>query len=355
MPDLTGFPALDVAIGMVFLFTLLSALCSGIQEAIASIFNLRAKNLEKALRNFLNDPAKAGEDVEDFAQKIYDHPLVRQLWRDGKTRLRKVEKDASGKAVLAGKKTNERKPSYIPPRTFSLALFDIIAPALDENGKPKPGADVLDDMIASLSGKEGATPVDLPDDLKKGLLTLATEARGSIDKFRRGVENWFDDAMARVSGWYKRQAQLILMVIAIVVTGVLNVDSFLIADTLWKDQPVRAAVVSQAMKAAGKPAPDGKDLEKAADAVNGVKKLNIPMGWPNDKKPKAGEKQRKDPRSFTLRKVPGWLVTWLGLMLGAPFWFDLLKRLVQMRGTGAPENTGSTKPSAGSRRSRSTA
>jgi hypothetical protein len=365
MPDLTGLPVLDVIIGMVFLFVLLSALCSGIQEVIASFFKLRARMLENALRNFLNDPAAGEAKATDFAEKIYNHPLVRPLWRDGKPRLRKKDKQKR----LKGKTTKTRKPSYIPPRTFALALFDVVAPGLettDKDGAPRRRSDILDDLIAKLEppkapgdgrakagDREKAAP-SIPDELRQALLTLAKQARGDIDAFRKGVEDWFDDAMARVSGWYKRQAWWILaLVIAPAVTFGLNVDSALIAQTLWKDQAVRTAVVGQATKAAQKTQPGGKELEKTADSVNSVKKLGIPLGWPHDKKPKADQKQRKDPRAFTLRKIPGWAFTWLALLLGAPFWFDLLKRLVQLRGTGPPETTGASKPSANSRHGRS--
>ena len=32
--------------------------------------------------------------------------------------------------------------------------------------------------------------------------------------------------------------------------------------------------------------------------------------------------------------ILGWLITALAVSLGAPFWFDLLNRLVKLRGTG---------------------
>lgn len=359
MPDLTGLPVLDVAIGMSFLFFLLASLCTGIQEAIASIFNLRATTLEKALRNLLNDPEQAGEDAEDFAAKIYEHPLVRGLWRDGAPRLRRRTR-----VRKRPKKLRRRLPSYIPPRTFALALLDVIAPDVETtevDGTPRARHDVLDELIDVLDPTGDKEPaVTLPVDLRDALLALAKQARGDLDDFRKGIEDWFDDAMARVSGWYKRKAQWILAFIALAVTLVLNVDSGLIAQRLWNDEAVRTAVVNQATKAAKAPQ-QGGDLKKTADAVESVKQLGLPLGWPSPESKKAKKKReaskgaiKKDPRAFSARKIPGWVVTWLGLLLGAPFWFDMLKRFVQLRGTGPPESTGATKPSANSRRSRST-
>jgi hypothetical protein len=363
VPDLTGLPVLDVAIGMAFLFFLLASLCSGIQEAIASIFNLRAKTLEKGLRNLLNDPEAAGKDVKDFAAQIYEHPLVRPLWRDGEARLHE-KKRITGKP----KKLKRRLPSYLPPRTFAQALFDVVAPdvdTVDAQGQPRPSHSVLDDVIAKLDpiGKE-KDDLLIPDDLRAALLTIANQARGDIEEFRKGIEDWFDDAMARVSGWYKRKAQWILAGIALAVTMGLNVDSGLITQRLWNDEAVRTAVVNQATRATKADQVPAVDLKKTADDVESVKQLGLPLGWPPPESKHAKQKRtaqkaagkniRKDPRAFSPRKIPGWLVTWLALLLGGPFWFDLVKRLVQLRGTGPPENTGVSKPSANSRRSRST-
>jgi hypothetical protein len=37
---------------------------------------------------------------------------------------------------------------------------------------------------------------------------------------------------------------------------------------------------------------------------------------------------------FILLKLIGWLITAGATVLGAPFWFDTLKKLVNIRGTG---------------------
>jgi len=51
-----GSTILDVAIGLIFTYFLLSMISSHINEAIATIFNLRAKSLEESIRNLLSDP-----------------------------------------------------------------------------------------------------------------------------------------------------------------------------------------------------------------------------------------------------------------------------------------------------------
>ena len=77
MLDLTGLPALDLAIGLAFIFFLLSTLAATIQEFIAAILGLRARTLEQGLRSLLEDPERGWAYVDEF----YDHALIRSLYR----------------------------------------------------------------------------------------------------------------------------------------------------------------------------------------------------------------------------------------------------------------------------------
>ena len=142
--------------------------------------------------------------------------------------------------------------------------------------------------------------------------------------------------MDRVSGWYKRRITIILFFIGIVVAGAFNVDSWQLANTLWNNESVRSAVVSQAEKQAKKP------LDKAAKDVSDVEQLKLPIGWKaqESKTTKQGE---RDPRAFPrttgqyVAKFLGLLLSAIALSLGAPFWFDVLNRLTRLRATGPPE------------------
>jgi hypothetical protein len=318
MPDLTGIPALDLLIGLAFIYLLLSLLCSAIQETIAGVLKLRAKNLEKGLHNMLageTDGDKLGEDA--LSKLIWANPLMKSLFK------------------------GTRKPSYVAPRTFALALLDTIAPDASKPtvGPPAPGKSIPTvtqkpphDVIAEL---RQAVADNVPEPAKGALLPLIDEARGDIDRVRHNVEDWFDDVMARVSGWYKRQAQIILCVIALVVTIGLNADSLIMGETLWKNDAVRSAVVSAATAPSGAgttPPADTKSLDTAAQNVSDVKKLGVPMGW-ND--------AARDPRHLAGKywpgKLLGWFLTFAALSLGAPFWFDALGRLARLRNSGKPE------------------
>jgi hypothetical protein len=271
------------------------------------------------LRNMLLHHTKKDDGQEgDLISELYSHPLIR-----GATKPRLI-------------RSGLRLPSYLSPRSFSLALLDTLAPppASDEERR-----DLLDAL------EQGAQDYELPVSVQRLLLRQVQDARGQIDATRAELEEWFDDTMARVSGWYKRQAQLILIALAVIATAGLNVNTLSIAETLWKDPVVRAAVVAQATK--GNQTTQGASaqdkLKNAADDVDGVKKLGVPLGW-------AASNSKDDPRhvGFDARTAGGWLLTMIALSLGAPFWFDALSRLSRLRATGKPEPplpaSGSGKP-----------
>ena len=71
---MSGLSLLDVAIGMVFLYLLLSLICSALNESISAVLQARAKFLEEGIVRLLDNGA--------FARKLYDHPLIRNLSSD---------------------------------------------------------------------------------------------------------------------------------------------------------------------------------------------------------------------------------------------------------------------------------
>src|SRR4051812_9660221 len=92
-----GSPILDIAVGLIFIYLLLSLICSGMNELIAWSLGLRADMLEQGLKHLLDD-----KDLGGYAGKVYDHALVRSLGDH---------------------------PSYIPGSVFAHALVDVIRSA----------------------------------------------------------------------------------------------------------------------------------------------------------------------------------------------------------------------------------
>jgi hypothetical protein len=126
------------------------------------------------------------------------------------------------------------------------------------------------------------------------------------------LANWFDGGMQRVSGAYKRMTQLWTFLIGLAVAGLFNVDTFRLFRVLW-DHPALVARIA---------VPGGFDVAQAVANLDA-----LPVGWD------------PAPPSIPLA-FGGWLLTALSVLFGAPFWFDLLARLVNLRGTGQKPSSG---------------
>jgi hypothetical protein len=294
---------LDVAIGIVFVYLLVSLIVTAANELIAALFKMRGRVLWQGLCTLL--PTK-----NNFARKIYEHPLIEGL-------------------------SAARRPSYIPSRCFALALLDVIS-----GGTGK---------IAH--GKALEAKIDLlPEDLRRPLKLLLDESKGNLDHFKTQIEVWFNEAMARVSGVYKRKVQYALFFLSFLLAAWLNVDTIVLANRLSHDSALRSALVSQA-EATAKTAPavhtsmgqaSSGAQQQFNETIKQLDELSLPIGW-------AGPDDDLRLHFTTLgwwgglkdifqRHFVGWMLTAFAGTLGAPFWFDLLNRFINIRSAGkAPE------------------
>src|SRR5262245_29106803 len=106
--------ALEVVLGLSFVYFVLSLICSHINELLAGLFKLRARDLARGIANLVCDPG--------IAEVVLKHPLIKALGNDN-AEARPVRWLA--RPAWAG------APSYIPARTFALALFEALAPATE--------------------------------------------------------------------------------------------------------------------------------------------------------------------------------------------------------------------------------
>lgn len=288
-----GSPIIEVAIGLSFVFFLLSLIVSGGTEFAAWVSKQRAANLVKGIEGLIGDRA--------VVRGVIAHPLVQ--------------------SDVTTPPTQDR-PSYVSARNFTLALLQTVR----EQG------DALDESFDELKRTIAAMPADSP--LGMQLRALLAEGEMTAAEFRGAVEGWFDDAMDRVSGWYKRWAQRIGIALAIVVTVVFNASAIRIVERLSSDPAVRTGVVARAEttvktgKRGAAPVGSPKDAgKKVEDAYAGLESLKLPLMWSGENVPWAG------PQAFILTLI-GWAITVAAISLGAPFWFDTLSRLARLRTTG---------------------
>jgi hypothetical protein len=322
------YPALDVAIGLVFVYIVLALVCSTINESISTAVGLRARYLQVGLLNLLSGSATATDAGKETVKDFYRHPLVQGLIKPGHGA------DPSFDPTSVTKWWRKPPyPSYVPSRTFITAVMDLARDAESKVAKvDKETADAQVKaaharMAKAEEGVERSLAAIPNAQLSEALLALFRASGKNVAQFQLATEQWFDDSMQRVSGWYKRRVHLILLVIATVVVVLLNADSLSAGRVLWRDDAVRAAVVKKAEAAA-----NGK-LDQV-EVENAVKQLDLPLGWQLS----FGDAPTELPNDALawLAKLAGLALTIGAILLGAPFWFDLLGKIVRVRGTGAP-------------------
>lgn len=235
-----GSLALEIAISLSLLYLLLGLMCSVLNEWMAGILNMRAKNLWDGVRNLLYDSKGTG-----LAKQLYDHALVKNLGKPGQL------------------------PSYVPSRAFALDLFDLVAPVHDST-TTRTLQDIRN-SVANISNEQ----------VKTTLVALIDDAGDDLKKARENVERWYDDAMDRVSGWYKRKTQVFILVWALAVTLSVNADTILIANTLAHDATLRTSLVAMAEVTAKEALPqDAKQaMERIKQMSAETEKLGLPIGW----------------------------------------------------------------------------
>jgi hypothetical protein len=325
---LFGSVVLEVALGMIFVYLLLSLLCSALGEYIEAKFNNRAKYLRQGITLLLNDTQGGGVDL---ASELYKHGLIRPLYR-----------------------SKSKLPSYIPSRTFALALWNMATRAADGQG----GADTVG-VTTDLKKVRAAVTTSVPNsELRNALLTLIDEADGDIVRARKNIEEWYEAMMDRVSGWYKRRTAVLMLVLGVAVAALINADTITLARALAQDSALRGSVAAAAEKrlattppdtASSALTPDQQDTAATARlkaAYGDVEALGLPIGWVRGDQANTGDPRRFPGSPFeALLKLFGILLTGFAISQGSPFWFDLLNRFMVVRSTVKPTEKSQEQPS----------
>ena len=269
-------PIIDVTLGLVFFYVVMSLVASAVQEWIASLCALRSRNLRTGIENLVGD---------DYAKEVYRHPLIRNLAK------------------------KNRLPSYIAPETLSTVLLEVIA--REGNGKSYV-AHTADEARAMVEKIEDGHP------LKEILGAMVDNGDDAAKALKERLAGWFDEGMSRVSGWYKRRAKLFIFIIAGTVTVATNASSIHLAEELWRNDVLRTQIAARAEAAVE----EGNVSTVGAGNLESME--SFPIGW--------GE--REGGWLDWLKRIFGWLMTTAAVSLGAPFWFDLLGKVANLRGAG---------------------
>lgn len=284
-PPMTSI--LSVAAALVGVYIIFALIASHVTEHIADLLNQRGKNLYKGVAALVG----ATQAPDAFVNYLYGHPLIANL------------------SPGVG-----RKPSYIPPRTFTLSFLDAIRQFFTvdaaKNAVPAPAVlaaptDLLEDLVARVGG--------MPDGyLKRTLVTVLQNAEGTYDGVLRGIDQFFDTGMQRVTGWYKRWAAWVVAFVSAAIVIAFNADTIAIVRDFAANQQQALAFAQKAQQIG-----NGSTIGALLNALPPIDLAwHIPPGggwWP---------------------KILGLILTWFAVMLGAPFWFNVLQQIVPVRLSG---------------------
>lgn len=398
---------IEVAIGLIFIFSLISILVTQINTIIINLLNLKAKRLKEQLERMLTDPV--------IRARILTHPLIGMIETDNNDIvLTDPQSQLNEETAIALTQDRKAQVAYIDTKTFVDVLVDVLTartgqklyeelnkvvermqPSVEKSlfrelirqiqmqgtGLPdlRRMIDSLEDpetkrqMLAALNLVDAALDklkVESSDliPLKLGIrqikdkyLETALEAvlntAISLQDAQQKLGHWFDSNMGRATEVYVREMQRFSVVIGLVLALVLNVDTLYMGRILWEDPALRSSVAIAAAAAAPTLAEDIAEAEsrdptqptgdlegsidEAQDTLRQLLDLRLPIGWAiepvtPDATPANNEERNlwlfwpgnnPDWLGLWLRKIIGIAVTTIAVAQGAPFWFDLLKRL----------------------------
>ncbi len=341
---MTNFGILDLVIGLAFIYFILSVICTSIVEIVAQAKNLRAASLNKWIKDSFNT-AQGGT----LGDQIINHGLVDGLTMKG------------------------RIASFIPANVFSAALFDIIYQNyIKSQQKSDAGLTFNCERLREAILSEETI---IPADLRRYMLQAIDECQDvqkNIDLLKTRIEHWYEDAMDRLTGTYRKKTRVITIIAAIALTVGINADTIAITKYL-KDNPQQAELLATT---AAKVAKDSTLYKQTVVKLDSIKSkldtssahaaasiqetinmsiaaqqqgdslyrsmttVGIPMGWTQPTITE-GLKHEKDVKgkilfilSLIVKSFIGWMFTAAAITLGAPFWFDILNKFVNIRSAG---------------------
>jgi hypothetical protein len=389
---------LEVAIGLVFVYLLMSLIATAAQEAVETWLKKRGLFLENGLREMFGHdtlPAQGaagarpatGIAAQPLLERFYKHPLIFSLFRGDyrppEQRTAAAVKARKAKAAPGAKAeatTVDKLPSYIPSSHFANAILGVAESYL------KPGAGGEPFSIDRLTMAAWAVP-NVP--VRRMLLLALESGKGDMEEVRKFLEGWFDGTMDRVSGWYRRRTQIFIFCGGLAVCVALNVNTIVIANALHQSTALRAAVSAAAtdwakthsatvQPSAGEPSVPAKAPAPAAASaaapssatgsssapavpsgsagpaeqfkapVSQLEALDLPIGW--SEAARAQMAARLTPGIVGhflggMELLLGWLMTAFAITLGAPFWFDVLNTIMVVRSTVKPTEKSPVEPS----------
>ena len=368
---MTGLVFLDIAIGVIFLLLVFSLFASAMQEAISAIFNLRAKSLREGVRRMLGDIDGVAEGKRDF-EAFWNSPLIESL---------KGPTNALQRWVDWGSEKGKRNPSGIPTDIFVKTILLEVRKQL--NNSPADIAGLVGELRKEAEAGNAGPMVTRVAAILDGIEEKAEDTAAAVE---RALASWYEGNRDRFAGWYIRRTQWILFVIGLVLAVITNSDPIRYGIELRENDVLRQQVSLMAQEVAAledledvvnklvpeATAPAGSEktlgeirqdvLDRSAQLSARLDKIGAAAGWThcgdggltrtcfldtvNYWSDQRAEWSRK---GISVGYTPiGWVLLAIGVMLGAQFWLDILRRFVSIRsaGTAVMGSSQETRPKA---------
>jgi len=332
----------EVAIGLSLVFFLVATIAASVNQVISRWTDARAKTLWQSLAKLL-EPAPtvtapiaaaapaalpAGADIGALTAlkmglgRVDSRPQgTTDSWLDELLATPSIR--ALDPVSEAGKPT---KIDNIPSQVFATALLELA------KIKGSQDSDSVQQKLMQLANAYPNTPI------ATFAASIASGIGNDVDRYLDAAGSWFDGQMSRLSQVYRKNTRYILLIIGLVAALLFNVDAIQVGNTLRDDSNLRsgvltiseqigdAGVTADCTVAAGEP---DRDLECAREVLSSLNGLKVPIigtwtwetwkqGWTDD----------------APWHVLGLLLTAAAVSLGAPFWFDTLRRLAGFRRSG---------------------
>ncbi|HEV7779615.1 MAG TPA: hypothetical protein VGO58_00035 [Chitinophagaceae bacterium] len=344
---------IETGISLILIFFVFSTITYVIQELIAVNLKYRSKMLWKSL-NHLLDGVQLG-NRED---------LVNVNTGDKKTNTNTFYEHAQ---IASLRRNDKKNPNYIPAANFALAVMDMIA-----SKAPNKQDDLFTDF------QNGLKTFTKTDGNLYAVLKNLLDTSPNIKKLQEKIEAWFNSYMNRVTGWYESHTLITVRLIAVALTLIFNINVIKIAKTIYKDDKLRSSMVAMAEKVVDNPSSvtqvnadkfskekymvdslykikeiDEKERDHRMDSlvkdytksqasaikmyVTELDSTGLPLGWVSH--PFDGDMWEKEgPTECSwvnvLLAIIGWIIGAGCISMGAPFWFDMLNKLVNVRRSG---------------------
>jgi hypothetical protein len=196
---------------------------------------------------------------------------------------------------------------------------------------------------------------------------LIVQKENELELVRSNIEEWFNNAMNRLTGWYKRKSLITTLIVGILLAVIVNIDSINLVSRLWREPDLRVAVLSNIESILTKNNTSILDIGQLSTIQQQYSEINLPVGWLGSpilltESPvmNLSEVCTLFPQqeneiygilisgqcypvinSPQLADLTGWLIKLAGLLLsgvaaspGASFWFDMLKKIINVRLSG---------------------